>query len=213
MRSAQLKSAVAPGKSVNTQTFRAGVIQWTRQFLRSSSMTPYPLFAGLMAIAVAVTGQNQNYGYGHGGNRGNHGGDYNGGHGHHGGDRDGHGGRNADVVLYEHGNYEGRFVRINSDIANLSTLGLNDAASSIRITSGTWEVCEHANYQGRCQIINASQAGILMNDRISSLRRVDDSRGNTHGGGYNNGNSHGGDRGQGGNQNHGNNASDNPARS
>lgn len=124
-------------------------------------------------------GENQNYG--HGGNRGdgnnhgnrdNHGGNRNGDRGDHGNRQGGHGSRNPDVVLYEHGNYQGRFVRIDSDIANLSTLGLNDAASSIRITSGTWEVCEHANYQGQCQIINASQAGILMNDRVSSLRRV-----------------------------------------
>lgn len=93
-----------------------------------------------------------------------------------GGGRDGDRGQTrGDLVLFEHGSYQGRSVGISTDIPNVTTLGLNDAASSIEIRSGTWEVCEHPNYGGRCQIIDASSTNlnfIRMNDNISSLRRV-----------------------------------------
>lgn len=146
-------------------------------------------------------GQNQNYyngSPGRGGDRDHHDGGRDG-HGGHGGydGRDGRGGRNGDVMLFEHSNYGGRYVSVNGDIANLSTLGLNDSASSIRITSGTWEICEHPNFQGRCQIVNADTArlnGYRLNDNVSSIRRVSGSRtqpGQRPGGGSGN---QGGDR-------------------
>lgn len=85
------------------------------------------------------------------------------------------GNRDNDIVVYEHGNYQGRSVGIGTDIANVNTLGMNDRISSIEIRSGIWEVCSDPNYQGRCQTIDASTTNLnllRMNDSISSLRRV-----------------------------------------
>ncbi len=116
-------------------------------------------------------------GYGHGG-RG-HDRDHDRDHeGHHGRDhdREGHGrGNQGDIVLFEHGNYQGRSVGVSTDIPNVGTLGLNDRISSVQIRSGTWEVCENSNFGGRCQIVSASSGdlgAVRMNDNISSIRRV-----------------------------------------
>ena len=58
-------------------------------------------------------------------------------------------------------------------IPNLRNSGLNDAISSMRLGRGSWEVCEDANYRGRCEVINGDVSNLArsgMNDRISSLR-------------------------------------------
>ncbi len=59
------------------------------------------------------------------------------------------------------------------DVPNLRSLGMNDAISSIRLSRGTWEVCEDANYRGRCEIVRGDIRDLRntgMNDKISSLR-------------------------------------------
>ena len=59
---------------------------------------------------------------------------------------------------------------------DLGAVKFNDRASSIQIgrASGRWEICEHANYQGRCSRLDADQAILPRewNDAISSIRRV-----------------------------------------
>ena len=135
---------------------------------------------------------------GQGGDRDHH----NGGYGGRPGGPDRGGSRSADVVLFEHGSYNGRSYGIDSDIYNLNTIGFNDKISSIEIRSGTWEVCEHVNFGGRCQIINASNAGLgglRLNDNISSIRRVSggDNRPGDDGGRPGNGGDHNGRPGNG----------------
>ena len=47
--------------------------------------------------------------------------------------------------------------------------------SSIAINSGSWEVCEDANFSGHCETLTASDRdlrGLRLNDNISSLRPV-----------------------------------------
>ncbi|MNT28374.1 Beta/Gamma crystallin [compost metagenome] len=43
----------------------------------------------------------------------------------------------------------------------------------MRLGRGSWEVCEDANYRGRCEVINGDVSNLGrsgMNDKISSLR-------------------------------------------
>lgn len=115
-------------------------------------------------------------GSGNGGwNNGNWNGGGNGGGG---GWNNGGGGRpNRDgVVLFEDPNYQGRAFEVNGDMPDLGAVKFNDRASSIQIgrTGGRWEICEHANYQGRCSRLDADQAILPRewNDQISSIRRV-----------------------------------------
>lgn len=78
-----------------------------------------------------------------------------------------------EVIIFEHNNYQGRSVRVTSDIPNLDHRGFNDRASSIRIVSGTWEFCQNANYGGSCFTADASQNQLGgFNDHMSSVRLV-----------------------------------------
>ena len=89
------------------------------------------------------------------------------------------------VILYRDVGFGGGSVRIDRDISDLSAIGVNDAASSISVRGGRWQVCEHANYRGRCAIIERDVADFRkldLNDKISSIRRVDDRGG--YGDGY-----------------------------
>lgn len=77
------------------------------------------------------------------------------------------------VILYDGENNTGTAVPINGPVADLVPLRFNDAASSIVIYSGSWEVCEDADFRGRCEVLTAtvsSLRGIRLNDAISSIR-------------------------------------------
>jgi hypothetical protein len=83
------------------------------------------------------------------------------------------GGRQG-VVLFPDSNQRGYAMEISRDVADLSQYRFNDKASSFYVSGGTWQVCEHANYRGRCAILTAGAGDlgpIRMNDNISSVRR------------------------------------------
>ncbi|MFT5775835.1 beta/gamma crystallin-related protein [Hyphomonas sp.] len=90
-----------------------------------------------------------------------------------------YGARDADATLYVDANGRGASLGIDRGVKDLSRFRFNDNVSSLNIKSGKWEVCEHANFQGRCQIIDASTGklnGYRLNDNISSIRPVGDTR-------------------------------------
>jgi hypothetical protein len=84
----------------------------------------------------------------------------------------------AQIVLYEHEDFKGRSIRGTDLVKNLRDSGFNDEASSIKVLTGTWEVCTDASFRGDCQVLEPGQYRSLgdmgMNDRLSSLRRVSD---------------------------------------
>ena len=84
--------------------------------------------------------------------------------------------RGGSITLFEHVNYQGRSVTVTGEVTNLTSRGLNDAVSSMRIEGGgRWEVCIHADFRGNCQIIDQDMPNMsqwAFNDRISSVRRV-----------------------------------------
>ena len=82
----------------------------------------------------------------------------------------------AQITLYEHEGFGGQPLTTRTQIDSLVAYGFNDRASSVVVTSGRWEVCEHANFQGRCVYLRPGQypslASMHLNDLPSSVRRV-----------------------------------------
>jgi uncharacterized protein YcfJ len=82
----------------------------------------------------------------------------------------------AQVTLYEQEGFHGRTFTANGPIYNLDKLGFNDRASSVIVDRGDWQVCEDADFRGRCIVLRPGQYPALrtmnMNNKISSLRRV-----------------------------------------
>lgn len=81
----------------------------------------------------------------------------------------------GELTLFSDSNFRGQRVTIDRDAANLGDLNFNDRASSAVIRSGTWLLCEHANFGGRCQEFGPGEYRELpgFNDAISSARQVD----------------------------------------
>jgi hypothetical protein len=83
------------------------------------------------------------------------------------------------IVLYQDDDFRGSNRLIDGPISDLGSIGWNDKASSLRVTSGAWEICKDDRYRG-CEILfNRGQgeirrlSAIGWNDRISSLRPID----------------------------------------
>ena len=93
----------------------------------------------------------------------------------------------AQIVLYEHDDFKGRSIRGTDVINNLRDRGFNDIASSIKVLTGTWEVCSDANFRGNCTVLEPGQYRSLrdlgINDSLSSLRRVSDGQRGGYGSG------------------------------
>ena len=80
------------------------------------------------------------------------------------------------IALFQHGNYNGKFLGFDEGVADLSRFNFNDTASSVVVTRGTWLLCEDAEYRGDCELVDASLddlAVIDLNDRVTSFRRYD----------------------------------------
>ncbi len=118
-------------------------------------------------------GRLQCVGYGGGNGGGWGGGNGGGGNWGGGGGRPGNNYR-GDVLMFENSGYQGQVYEVVGDIADLGIVRFNDRASSIKIVRGNWEICEHANYQGRCSRLDADQPVLPRewNDAISSIRRI-----------------------------------------
>ena len=80
------------------------------------------------------------------------------------------------ITVFVDPNFNGKSATFRQDIPDLRPLGLDDRIRSLRVGAGEkWEVCEHANYQGRCVVVSGEEPDLRRNawDRIiSSLHRV-----------------------------------------
>ena len=77
--------------------------------------------------------------------------------------------------MFQNDNYRGAFLGFDDEVRDLSQYNYNDTASSIRITSGRWLVCEHRDFRGACEIVRGDLRdldSVFLNDRITSLRRA-----------------------------------------
>src|SRR5215470_16774096 len=82
----------------------------------------------------------------------------------------------AQLTLYEGENFRGRSFTANGQVNNLDGTGFNDRASSAIIDHGRWQLCEHADFGGRCVVLQPGQypslANAGLNNQVSSMRRV-----------------------------------------
>jgi len=96
------------------------------------------------------------------------------------GDRDDRGyrgegyGRRDPIVLFAHASFGGRRVELHGDVRSLDDYDFNDQAGSVIVNEGRWELCEHADFRGRCIMLDPGRYEYLdnMNNVISSVRRV-----------------------------------------
>jgi len=78
-----------------------------------------------------------------------------------------------EIVLYEHANFSGRSVVVSGPVGNLTRNNFNDRTSSLRVSSGIWELCVHDNFRGECITYNGDEANLgRFNDQYTSLRPV-----------------------------------------
>ncbi len=83
--------------------------------------------------------------------------------------------RRDGLVLYKAYGYRGAYQHIVEDVSHLKRLKANNDASSLRVLSGTWEVCAKGRYRGRCRVVSADVPNlkrIKLNNTISSVRRT-----------------------------------------
>jgi hypothetical protein len=83
----------------------------------------------------------------------------------------------AEIILYEHDNYNGRSLRFSSQENNLVDMNFNDKASSAEVRNGSWQLCNDSEFRGHCITLSPGRYPSLgdmdMNDRVSSLRPIE----------------------------------------
>jgi uncharacterized protein YcfJ len=82
----------------------------------------------------------------------------------------------AQVTFFENDSFQGRSFTTQQQINNLTRFGFNDRASSAIVQGDRREVCEDAQFGGRCVVLRPgrypSLAAMGLNDRVSSVRTV-----------------------------------------
>jgi len=82
----------------------------------------------------------------------------------------------AQVVFYEHDNFNGRNFTAEGAVGNFQRFGFNDRASSVVVLRDRWEICSEAGFGGDCVVLRPgrypSMNNFGLNDRISSVRPV-----------------------------------------
>ena len=82
----------------------------------------------------------------------------------------------AEVILYEHDNFQGRAFTTERSLDKFKRDSFNDRASSVVVRGERWEVCEDRRFRGRCVVLRpgrySSLAAMGLNDQISSVRSV-----------------------------------------
>ena len=83
----------------------------------------------------------------------------------------------AQVTFYEGEGLRGRSFTADGPVSNFDGTGFNDRAASVVVERGTWQACEHANFEGRCVLLRPgrydSLAAMGMNRNVSSVRPVE----------------------------------------
>ena len=86
----------------------------------------------------------------------------------------------AQITFYEGEGFRGRAFTTDKQVWNFDRFGFNDRASSVVVDRGRWEVCEDVGFRGRCMVLRSgsydSLRGLGLDNRISSMRRVDERR-------------------------------------
>ena len=80
------------------------------------------------------------------------------------------------ATFYEHASFGGRSFTAQQRTDDFERTGFNDRASSVVVVRDQWEVCEHAQFGGRCVVLRPgrfpSHGSKGLNDRVSSVRAM-----------------------------------------
>lgn len=92
----------------------------------------------------------------------------------------------GEITLYTNDNFSGPSLQLRDTEPDLARRGFNDRASSVVVRSGNWEICEHANFAGRCMLLQPGEYARLegFNDQMSSLRELQRGGGRDDRGGW-----------------------------
>ena len=55
-----------------------------------------------------------------------------------------------EIVLYQNQNFNGPQFAANESVTDLSRIGFNDRASSVKVRRGSWQLCSESFYRGSC---------------------------------------------------------------
>ena len=80
----------------------------------------------------------------------------------------------GELTLYTRDDFVGRSLSVRNGAADLRERDFNDTAQSVRVHAGYWEVCEDADFRGRCRTLGPGEYASLerLSNRISSVREV-----------------------------------------
>lgn len=82
----------------------------------------------------------------------------------------------AQITFYQDDGFAGRSFTTTGSLRDLNRYGFNDRASSVVVERNNWQVCEDAEFGGRCVVLQPgrypSLSGMGLNDRISSVREM-----------------------------------------
>lgn len=80
----------------------------------------------------------------------------------------------GEITLFTHSNFNGPALTLRGETPDLVPYNFNDRASSVVVRSGTWQLCEHADFRGRCMVVERGEYPVLagFNDIISSVREI-----------------------------------------
>ena len=88
------------------------------------------------------------------------------------------------ITLYDEPLFGGRSISVKDSVDNLRSRGFHDRAESVRVVSGTWELCSEPGFR-KCQTVSGDVAHLStlgLNKKLSSVRPVGWDEGG--GGGY-----------------------------
>ena len=82
----------------------------------------------------------------------------------------------AQITFYEGEGWRGRAFTADRPVRDFARTGFNDRASSVIVDRGQWEVCDDANFNGRCVVLRRgsyeSLRGMGLDNSISSVRPI-----------------------------------------
>jgi hypothetical protein len=80
----------------------------------------------------------------------------------------------AALTLYSDDDFRGLSITVQGATQNLKRVGMNDQASSAIVTDGSWVVCEHESFGGKCVVLGPGSYRSLrqydLNDAVTSAR-------------------------------------------
>ncbi len=81
------------------------------------------------------------------------------------------------ITFYAHESFQGQAFTTEQQVGNFQRHGFNDRASSAVVLGDRWEVCDEAQFNGRCVVLRPGKypsfSAMGLNDRVSSVRIVE----------------------------------------